>query len=86
MCKELIQKVMTSIFNTLDDYVCYDYAKGNNEYIIIDVEGLAKEEFNETIDNNSIKEVFIDLSNNTFWKTVISSVELLNTELKINLY
>jgi len=86
MCKELIQKVRTSISNTLDDYVCYDYAKGNNEYIIIDVEGLAKEEFNETIDNNSIKEVFIDLSNNTFWKTVISSVELLNTELKINLY
>lgn len=80
----MLEKVLNSIFDTLDDYVSNDYSKGNQEYIIIDVAGLA-EEFNQDINNSFINEVFTNLSNNTFWKIVISSIELLNTELKINL-
>lgn len=67
-------------------YICYDYTKGANEYIIIDLVELAKVEFKEDIKETVINEIFAELdseSSHRFWN--FTNVELINSEIKMNL-
>lgn len=86
MINELVQKVAVSVLHTIEDYVEFDYSRGQHEYIIINVVELVKEELNQIVDNDLVELVKKYFLTQIGYKSTVESIECINAELKINLY
>jgi hypothetical protein len=83
---ELVQNVAVNVLHTIEDYVEFDYSRGQHEYIIINIVELVKEELNQVVNADLVEKVKKYFLTQIVYKSTVESLDCIGSELKINLY